>query len=197
MKLLPLGIQIYQSEISNEFYDFLLSEYENNLDSYPRILQNQNYWGGSDRAFLNDQTKPYIEKQVLKHAKEYVNYPNLSLRSQWINIQAHEGFVPLHTHSGNISYVIYLKVPDYLKNYYNKRNNAVRYAEGAIDFIYGHKNSLFPDDLSVYPREKMILMFPAEVRHYVFPFKDKESQRVSVAGNIEMIKQDPQNGFSI
>jgi hypothetical protein len=187
MRLYPLGIQIYQSTINKEFYNFLLNEYENNLDTYPKIYQNQNFWNGTDYRFIKDENRDYVQGQLLVHAKEYIKTDNLKLRDQWINIQGHEGFVPLHTHSGNISYVIYLKIPQYLLNYYGKRNNDIQYAEGAIDFIYGHKNSLFPDDLSLYPEQGMILMFPSEVRHYVYPFKDKESKRVSIAGNLEFV----------
>jgi hypothetical protein len=192
MKLHSLGVRVYQSTIKKEFYNFLLNEYENNLDAYPKLFQNQNYWGGGDYAFVKDDTREYIQSSLIPHVKEYLGTDKMTLRDQWINVQAHEGFVPLHTHSGNLSYVIYLKVPRYLLNYYGKRRNDIQYAEGAIDFIYGHKTSLFPDDLTLYPEEGMVLMFPSELRHYVFPFKDKESQRVSISGNFDFIKQDVQ-----
>jgi len=187
MKLLPLGIQIYQSTISREFFKFLLYEYQANLDSYAKLYQNQNYWNGADYSFVKDDTREYIQTNIIKHAKEYTGSDQFTLRSQWINVQAHEGFVPLHTHSGNLSYVIYLEVPQYLNHYWSKRNNDIQYAEGAIDFVYGHKTSLFKDDLVVYPEQGMILMFPSEVRHYVYPFRDKESKRVSVSGNLDFI----------
>jgi hypothetical protein len=185
-----LGVRIYQSRIKKEFYDFLLNEYENNLSAYPKLFQNQNYWDGGDYGFVKDDTREYIQSSLLPHIKEYIGTDKMTLRNQWINIQAHDGFVPLHKHSGNLSYVIYLKVPKYLLNYYGKRMNDIQYAEGAIDFIYGHKTSLFPDDLTLYPEEGMLLMFPSEVRHYVFPFKDKEAKRVSISGNFDFIKQD-------
>jgi hypothetical protein len=186
-KLNTLGIQIYQNSISREFYKFLLAEYEGNLDAYTKLYQNQNFWGGADYSFVKDDTRDYVESNILTHVKEYTGSDQFKLRSQWINLQAHEGFVPLHTHSGNISYVIYLKIPQYLPHYWSKRNNDIQYAEGAIDFIYGHKTSLFPDDLTLYPEEGMIIMFPSEVRHYVYPFRDKESIRVSISGNLDSI----------
>jgi hypothetical protein len=193
MKLHSLGVRVYQSTIKKEFYNFLLNEYENNLNAYPKLFQNQNYWGGGDYAFVKDDTREYVQSSLLLHVKEYIGTDQMTLRNQWINEQAHDGFVPLHKHSGNLSYVIYLKVPKYLLNYYGKRMTSIQYAEGAIDFIYGHKTSLFPDDLTLYPEEGMILMFPSELRHYVFPFKDKESKRVSISGNFDFIKQDGTN----
>jgi len=184
MKLIPLGIQIYQSKISQEFYDFLLNEYENNLESYEQLHQNENFWDGADFSFLKEEHKDYIEKNIQVHVTEYIGNNILKLKKQWINVQAHDGFLPLHNHFGTLSYVIYLKTPKYRANYLNKRRQQIDYTEGSIQFTYGHTNSLFPAHALVQPEEKMILIFPAEIMHYVYPFRDRESKRVSVSGNL-------------
>ena len=179
-----LGITIYQSTISDDFYSFLLKEYDN-LQSYEKLYQNENFWGGSDYRFVKDSTRDYIQSNLITHVKHYINTINVSLRDQWINIQAHDGYLPTHNHTGNISYVIYLKVPDYLKNYKDKLPNDIGYSEGAIQFNYGHETSLFPCNTMIKPEEKMILIFPSEVYHYVYPFRDRESERVSISGNLK------------
>ena len=179
-----IGVNIYKSKIDDNFYDFLMTEY-GKVETYERLYQNENFWSGSDYNFINDSTRGVVESNVMKHAKEYTKRSNFNLRSQWINIQAHDGYFPAHDHVGNVSYVIYLKVPEYLKNYVGKRPNDIFYAEGAIQFNYGHKNSLFPNSLVVHPEEKMILMFPSELQHYVYPFRDRESLRVSISGNLD------------
>jgi uncharacterized protein (TIGR02466 family) len=186
MKNIFLGINIYQSTISDDFYNFLLNEY-NNLESYEKLYQNENFWGGSDYTFLKDSTRDYIQSNLIAHVKQYINTTDVSLRNQWINIQAHDGYLPTHKHTGNISYVIYMKIPDYLKNYKDKLPNDIKYAEGAIQFNYGHETSLFPCSTTVHPQEKMILMFPSELQHYVYPFRDRESLRVSISGNLQFI----------
>jgi hypothetical protein len=180
-----LGVSLYQSFISDEFYNFLMQEYKN-LDSYEQLHQNENQWNGSDYVFVKDSTREYIQNELSKHTKEYVGLDRIKLSSQWINIQAHDGYLPTHKHTGNISYAIYLKIPEYLKNYKNKRDNDLRYVEGAIQFNYGHDTSLFPSYSLIHPEEKMILMFPSEVQHYVYPFRDRENLRVSVSGNITL-----------
>lgn len=184
MKSIFLGVKIHQSTISDEFYNFLMTEYDN-VESYERLYQNENFWGGSDYTFIKESTKEYIQENLRSHVKDYIGTTHVHLMNQWINIQAHDGYLPTHKHTGNISYVIYLKVPEYLNNYNGKRPNDIKYAEGAIQFNYGHENSLFPANTIIHPEEKMILMFPSEVQHYVYPFMDKESLRVSVSGNLE------------
>jgi uncharacterized protein (TIGR02466 family) len=185
MSKLFLGVNIYQSSISEEFYKFLMDEYDNR-ESYERLYQNENFWGGSDYSFVKDSTRDAIEKNLAEHVYAYIGASKFKLRNQWLNIQAHDGYLPAHVHSGNISYVIYLKVPEYLQNYNGKRPNDIFYAEGAIQFKYGNQNSLFPQNLIVHPEDAMILMFPSEVEHYVYPFRDKESLRISISGNIDL-----------
>jgi Putative 2OG-Fe(II) oxygenase len=183
MNLIPIGIQIYQSTISDVFYKFLLDQYENHLESYTRLYQNENYFDGKDYDFLKPEYKGFIEAQLSRHVQEYIGRHQLKLLNQWINIQAHDGFQPVHNHTGTISYVIYLKIPDYLKNYEDKRKQCIDYVEGAIQFNYGHANSLFPPQTVIYPEERMILMFPSEITHYVYPFRDRDSLRISISGN--------------
>jgi hypothetical protein len=183
MKRIRIGVEIYQSRISDEFYSFLLNEYENYLESYEQLYQNENFWGGDDRLFLKNEHRNFVEQHLSKHVEEYIGNNDLQLKNQWINIQAHDGFLPMHDHFGVLSYVIYLKIPKYRANYLNKRRQQIDYVEGAIQFNYGHKNSLFPPQAIVYPEERMILMFPAELMHYVYPFRDRDSLRVSISGN--------------
>ena len=184
MKFIPVGFNIYQSEISDDFYNFLVKEFDN-TESYKQLHQNENFWGGSDYTFVKDDNKEYIENCLLDHVDNYLRTRSMRLKSQWINIQAHDGFFPLHNHSGNISYVIYIKVPEYISNYKNKLNNDIGYSEGCLHFVYGHQTSISSPNTIVRPMEKMILMFPSELQHYVYPFKDKDAQRVSVSGNLE------------
>jgi len=115
MKMIPIGIQIYQSTISDELYKFLLDQYENHLESYNQLYQNENYFGGRDFEFLKPAHKQFVENQLSKHVIEYIGKNNLRLLNQWINIQAHDGFQPVHNHTGIISYVIYLKFPSTYK----------------------------------------------------------------------------------
>jgi len=183
MKLIPLGPRIYQSYISDDFYNFLMQEYKQ-LEKYERLYQNQNQFKGSDFRFVNDENRKYIEDNILVHVKEYINTDSLELMDQWINIQSHDGFLTNHKHTGNISYAIYLKIPGYLQNYNSVVQSDHSYTEGQIQFNYGYDTSLSSMHTNISPQEKMILLFPSEVYHYVYPFRDRESERVSISGNL-------------
>jgi hypothetical protein len=183
MNLIKVGLDIYQSEISVSFHKFLLDQYEHHLEEYTQLYQNENYWGGKDFEFVKPEFKDYLQEQLQRHVREYIGNNNLKLFKQWINIQAHDGFLPVHDHYGFLSYVIYLKVPPYRENYENKKMNQIGYVEGAIQFHYGYPTSMSSPFTLVHPTERMILIFPAELMHYVYPFKDSSSLRISISGN--------------
>lgn len=181
--LIPFGVKIYKEKLSEEYYKHLMTQYEKNLCSYKEVPINANYWGGSNREFMTG-----ADEEVTLHAQKYLNELGLQRKlkhhNQWINIQANDGFLGIHDHYGNISYVIYLKVPECIKNYQNAKESAMPYAEGMISFLYGHQTSLSSDIIHFIPEEGTIFMFPSELKHYVYPFKDKDSTRVSISGNL-------------
>ena len=87
-----------------------------------------------------------------------------------------------------------MKVPEYLKKEYEhlqNRNNGLSYSEGCIEFFYGIKNELYPCSKKIIPQEGQILMFPSQVPHYVYPFKNPSAPRVSISGNLKRIKDYP------
>ena len=185
---IPLGIEIYSEIISDDFYNFLLTKY-NGISDKRRKFQNHNFFNGGDYTFLETESETsYYQQNILYHVNQYIGKTNYRIDDQWINVQAHNDFVPLHEHYGKISYVIYLKIPGYLQELYSSYNphnhKGLSCVEGCIDFHYGIKNSLFPASKKIMPKEKQILMFPSEILHYVYPFSNPEETRVSVSGNL-------------
>ena len=71
MKLIPLGPAIYQSYVTEEFFQFLTDEY-NHIEKYERLFQNENQWNGKDYTFVNDENRKYVEDNLKHHVKEYV-----------------------------------------------------------------------------------------------------------------------------
>tara|TARA_B100000287_G_scaffold420794_1_gene460645 strand:- start:645 stop:1304 length:660 start_codon:yes stop_codon:yes gene_type:complete len=106
----------------------------------------------------------------------------------WSNFQNQLEFNPLHAHGGILSFVIWLKVPTK-----SEEQHELPFAKGALspaasDFIFTYSNIL--GQHSEYPimmdpeMEGWMAVFPASLRHQVYPFFNCEEQRVSVAGNI-------------
>jgi len=104
----------------------------------------------------------------------------IALDNLWINYQKRYDHNPNHQHSGIISFVIYLKVPDVI--FQEQADSNVKSA-GHIFFRYGESISpLCVKEWDVAPTENLILMFPATLDHSVHPFW-VEGERVSVSGN--------------
>ena len=92
------------------------------------------------------------------------------LNDVWVNFQKENEFNAAHCHSGVYSFVIWLKCP----------------SPATFQFTYpttlGGLNHLAYNTDSSY--ENMMILFPAQLLHQVYPFYDTSEERVSVAGNI-------------
>jgi hypothetical protein len=97
------------------------------------------------------------------------------LNDVWVNFQKENQFNAAHTHAGIYSFVIWLKCP----------------APSTFQFTYpttiGGLNHLSYSTDSSY--ENMMVFFPAQLLHQVYPFYESDEVRVSVAGNIGVFKK--------
>jgi hypothetical protein len=106
----------------------------------------------------------------------------------WVNFQKQHEFNPIHDHSGVFSFAIMMKIPYDWKEQYElphiKESNTP--SAGNFEFLYvdvlgkisGYVYRLDPTC------EGLILFFPAEMRHLVYPFYNCEEERITIAGNI-------------
>lgn len=123
----------------------------------------------------------------------------LTLTSLWINYQVATEYNPLHCHSGDISFVIYLNVPTEIVNEENFTSDS---PPGCILFKYGELPR-FPDPYSrnkkreaietmLLPKTEHVIMpstgdmiiFPSYLTHSVTAFYTPDVTRISVSGNI-------------
>ena len=107
-----------------------------------------------------------------------------ALDSLWVNFQKPKEYNPPHHHSGDISFVLFLQVPEGIK----KENEAIKgihnnEGPGMLIFDYGEHIPFSIGRASKMPEVGDLLMFPSWLRHYVNHFKS-EGDRISVSGNI-------------
>jgi hypothetical protein len=100
----------------------------------------------------------------------------------WINYQRKNEFNPPHDHADDLSFVIYLKVPEEIKKEF-KEYKGRSSGPGGISFIYGEGNRQAITYQSHFPEEGDLFIFPAWLKHFVAPFK-ADVERISVSGNI-------------
>ena len=138
------------------------------------------------RKFLQYEDKRtnglLINKEQEKSQESYDNL-NFNLGTgPWINFQIANEFNPIHSHSGMISAVVYIDVPEIIATeQYTKDTNMN--CSGQIEFLYG------PDVLGVTGTHKIIpktgdfLLFQAGLKHTVYPFRS-DVTRISMSFNV-------------
>ena len=102
----------------------------------------------------------------------------------WCNFQKANEFMPPHDHTGTMSFVIYLKVPEMMKEECeeHQKTKAAIYGPGCISFFLAdseQKNSIIQN--CFFPMVGDCFIFPAWLKHWVYPFKS-DCTRISVSG---------------
>lgn len=155
------------------------------------VIEKQFLLGEIDRkhieSILQDPLWVYAQEKALYHGEE-IKPVSMRLDEVWINIMKPGDFNPPHNHvGGDISFVLYLQIPDGLKEEYegNKSNNA---GPGTIEFYYGQPDSWVTSGHAFLPEEGDLLIFPAQLIHFVQPYRSS-GERISIAGNIESLRE--------
>ena len=123
-------------------------------------LQYLNYMTEKKRAYGWDK----ISKDIIPTIE------NIRLDQSWIVSQYQGEYNPWHTHSGNFSGVIYLKIPEGMNEVYEKEFKDHYPASGLIEFMYGEKSDFRSDNLKFIPEVGMMVIFPSWLKHSVYPF---------------------------
>jgi hypothetical protein len=115
----------------------------------------------------------------------------LRLTDLWANFQRKHEFNPVHTHTGILSFVIWVKIPYELEEekqvFPVVSNSDPRTSKFTFHYnnILGQlKNYSLNIDKSF---EGNIALFPSHLNHSVNPFYTSEEYRISVAGNLRIV----------
>ena len=109
---------------------------------------------------------------------------NFNVRSSWIVRQFKDEYNPIHWHSGHVSGVGYLKVPENLGN--PKQENKKQNLNGKLDLIHGSKMFLCNSTFTITPKVGDFYFFPNYMMHSVYPFSDSDDERRSVSFNADI-----------
>jgi len=137
--------------------------------------------------FFSDVFTLYADAQFKWSAEEgkskdfYRQQYNLD--SLWCNFQGPGDFNPPHDHRGALSWVTYLKIPKELKEE-NEKYKGKSAGPGGITFIYAEGPRTAISHHSFFPEEGDMFIFPAWLKHWVFPFSSN-CTRISVSGNVD------------
>jgi hypothetical protein len=108
--------------------------------------------------------------------------PQAELISLWINYMNAGDFNPPHDHGGDLSFVIFPHIPEELLEE-NRKYDGTLQGPGGISWLYGEGGPLCISVVHRMPQTGDIYIFPASLKHFVFPYKS-DVTRVSVSGNL-------------
>ena len=91
---------------------------------------------------------------------------------------------PLHTHGGDLSFVIYTQIPKELEK--EMKNSPANTNPGEIFFTYMLNPQKYDTNQHNFiPKEGDFFIFPATLHHRVNHFQSK-GERISISGNLEI-----------
>jgi len=112
-----------------------------------------------------------------------------SILQSWGNISKAGDFNPMHTHSGMISGVGYVKIPDNIEYEWECEDHDV--SAGCIQFTNGAMQGLNVHSFRLKPEVGDLYFFPAWLMHEVYPFRSKgERWSFSFNTNVDNLNAD-------
>ena len=91
---------------------------------------------------------------------------------------------PIHWHSGHLSGAGFLKVPETLGSFFQKKE--MNYPGGALELIHGSKAFLSDSKYRIIPKVGDFYFFPHYLMHTVYPFKNSNDERRSISFNAKI-----------
>jgi len=139
------------------------------------ILENDFVDKSGFLKFLGLSSTNWIKLSGLPKIKKF------NLISAWVVRQFQNEYNPVHVHSGHISGVGYLKVPQNLGSSFQKgkKNNL----NGSLNLIHGSRMFLNASSITIEPKVGDFYFFPHYLMHSVYPFTNTDEERRSVSFN--------------
>ena len=129
--------------------------------------------------YVLEEIKTQIEDYILEISSDTYKVKDIKPKLFWIVNSVNSDFNPLHSHTGDLSGVIYLDIPETMPT--SKE-------EGNIAFTHGvyHPQSLnFLGPRSYKPKSGDILLFPSWLTHFVYP-THTDTKRIIISFNLNL-----------
>ena len=197
VEFLITGPQIMKTKVSMDLVDLLLKKGE---ESVKKNLDNSHMLAGViKKEFGYEDLDNWFSPLIQPHISDYINWSierqgarlnpghdkfpsslNTSMLGLWINYQEKNEYNPPHTHSGSLSFVIWLQIPEEIKNEPMLSGNQ---KPGSFVVRYGESQQFSTNSIPLLPEVGDMIIFPSYCEHYVHQFKS-DVTRISAAGNL-------------
>jgi hypothetical protein len=185
--------------IKTKLCESLLAQLKNNINasSEEANINNKQLIGQIEEEFRLDLSLT-LQNFILKTAIEYQEFFDYNLDKSpvivesWVNKQKKYEYNPVHNHRFSLAFVIWVDIPYDVKNennYANSINSAFK-RNSAFEFVYATLSGKIETHqifTSKGESEGIMIMFPSQLKHTVYPFFTSDYYRISVAGNIDLV----------
>ena len=193
------GPLVLEVEVKDELISLLL---ENGAESRRKNLDHSNHLAGViDNQYYYEDFKEWFSPLFYPYISAYINIVSgyktdcfenhpawWEVAALWVNYQKPLEYNPPHNHDGDLSFVIYLQVPEEIgKEHERVKDHRRNSGPGMINFDLGPDMPLSISNVSRMPKERQTFIFPAWLPHHVNSFKS-DVERISVSGNINLFK---------
>lgn len=191
------GPFLWRTKLPAELIDEILKRGLNNRMPANNVLasdiDNVKSFDKTDLEWLNFSLSRYFNlyKDLLTKYTgtfDHTRVKDIKLSHAWVNFQKQYESNPEHIHDSDFSFVVYLKVPDSLKQEHEKFQGTGA-GPGGITFRYGEEMPNVTTRQMFFPEVGDMYMFQGSLAHWVTPFKS-ENERISLAGNIIIVYND-------
>jgi len=200
------NLAFVQSKVSSATLEELKQEAKFILENLNQFKKNNKKLAGNlEKEYLTHKSeeilKPYLislANEFHKQSTENEHYPHWEVKDIWINYQKKYEHNPIHNHSGNLSFALWVQIPYNLEDELSHPNcidsntpsNSL-FEFVCTDFMGRIVQNRIEVDKSY---EGCIIMFPSSLHHMVHPFYTSDDYRISIAGNL--VASAPKNIIS-
>lgn len=186
------GPYLWKSKISDEVCDEIFKKGLNSKVDHKTKLASiiedvRKFDKKEDQEYLISVLDPYLDCYLKSKMHFSPNDQNVKLEAInfWVNFQNPGEINPEHTHHGDLSFVLYLNIPEGIIRE-NQNFKGTGAGPGKIVFRYGEQSNWAVSLQSFLPSKGDIFIFPANLSHSALPFKTPGT-RISVSGNFRFI----------
>ena len=170
-----------------------------------KVRHNKNLVGNISESLLLEDTDNYFFNNHLKRpCEDYLasnrisssrnpfhnrEYPvNLYMPEFWVNFSKKHEFNPPHTHTGVLSFVVWMAIPTEHRDQYKLPHCVDSGSPAASDFAFSYtaiSGEIMHFSIPMGKEsEGMMYVFPSTLYHQVHPFYECDEERVSISGNL-------------
>ena len=180
----------------NNYVDELIKDKEktSKLDAGENLAGQVNQEISFEKSFCEKFITPTLIKNITAYifASTKKKISKCFFRDIWVVRQYRDEYNPVHYHSGHISGVGYLKLPENFGK--SAQKSKIDNPNGKLEFIHGSKMFLSESNNGITPKIGNFYMFPHYMMHNVYPFKS-DGERRSISFNAD-IDEDIFNVYS-